>query len=170
MLATLTLIDELTGLGNRRHFNEKLVREWSRASRTLQPLGWGMIDIDWFKNYNDHYGHQMGDECLRNVSNVLASIIGRPGDIVARYGGEEFAFIVPATDAEGVRVIAEKILESLQLLALPHADSEFGFVTVSIGVAVMIPTTGEDSTTLIKVADKALYRAKEEGRNRVVLS
>lgn len=169
-LAALSITDELTGLGNRRHFNEKLVQEWSRASRTQQPLALAMIDVDWFKKYNDHYGHQMGDECLKNVANVLASIINRTGDVVARYGGEEFAVIAPDTTAEGAQVIAEKFRMSLQLHALPHAESKLGCVTASIGVATAIPTKGESPISLIKIVDKALYRAKEEGRNRVVLS
>ncbi|WP_028865738.1 sensor domain-containing diguanylate cyclase [Psychromonas aquimarina] len=168
-LAALSITDGLTGLGNRRYFDEKLEQEWSRASRTQQPLALGMIDVDWFKKYNDHYGHQMGDECLKSVSNVLSSSIGRTGDLVARYGGEEFAFIAAATDTEGARVIAEKFRETLQRQALPHAGSEFGFVSASIGVAVMTPAEGEELVSLIKAADKALYLAKEQGRNRVAL-
>ncbi|ABV38275.1 conserved hypothetical signaling protein [Shewanella sediminis HAW-EB3] len=167
-LAALSLTDELTGLGNRRHFNEKLEQEWIRASRTKQPLALGMIDIDFFKKYNDKYGHVLGDECLQEISKLLASIISRAGDLSARYGGEEFAFIAPATDEEGARDIAEKFQEALHSLTLPHVESEFGFVTASIGIAVRTPTKGEESICLIKIADEALYLAKEQGRNRVV--
>ncbi len=169
-LSTISITDGLTGLGNRRCFDENLEQEWSRASRTQQTLALGMVDIDWFKNYNDHYGHQMGDECLKKVADVLSSTMNRTGDLTARYGGEEFAFIAPATDEDGIHAIAEKFRKALQTLALPHEKSEFGFVSVSIGVAVMIPTKEVEPKSLINLADKALYVAKRHGRNKVVIS
>ncbi len=168
-LARLSITDGLTGLGNRRYFDEKLEQEWNRASRTQQPLALGMIDVDWFKKYNDHYGHQMGDECLKKIADVLASTINRTGDLSARYGGEEFVFIAPATDAEGVQAIAEKFRKNLQLLAIPHFESKFGVVSASIGVVVMMPTKEGAPKKIVNLADKALYMAKEQGRNQVVL-
>ncbi len=165
-LATLSMTDDLTGISNRRHFLEVLAAEWGRAERAGQPLTIAMIDIDWFKNYNDHYGHQAGDECLRRVSAVFQKNAGRGGDLVARYGGEEFVIIAPATDDQHARALAEKICAELRTLAIPHAASDYGVVTASIGVATAVPQKGLVSEDLLKVADQALYQAKAQGRNR----
>ncbi|MEI7611281.1 MAG: diguanylate cyclase [Betaproteobacteria bacterium] len=126
--------------------------------------------MDWFKLYNDHYGHQAGDECLRQIARVLALTVCRTGDLVARYGGEEFVFIAPVTDASAALMMAERVCQSLQALALPHAESEFGVVTISIGVAVMVPEGWVLPEVLVSAADKALYLAKKQGRNQVLLA
>jgi diguanylate cyclase (GGDEF)-like protein len=169
-LAALSSTDALTNIANRRRFDEVLAIEWNRSARLQQPLALAMLDIDWFKNYNDHYGHQAGDECLRRVAAVLTASVCRTGDLVARYGGEEFVFIAPVTSAEHAMVMAHKVVESLQALAIPHALSEFACVTASIGIAAMIPGDGDTSEMLLKAADDAMYRAKAQGRNRVVLA
>ncbi|MDY0107152.1 MAG: diguanylate cyclase [Giesbergeria sp.] len=168
-LAALSMTDGLTGIANRRHFDQTLTTEWQRAQRNGQPLTLAMIDVDWFKAYNDHFGHLAGDECLRHIARVLAASVRRPGDLVARYGGEEFAFFAPATDSAGVVEIARNIQEALHQLALAHPGAPGGLVTVSIGVAALVPTPGEGPDVLLRRADAALYRAKSEGRNRIVL-
>lgn len=165
-LALLSTTDALTGIANRRRFDEVLASEWSRAARLGQPLALGMIDIDWFKKYNDHYGHQAGDECLRRAAGAFASCILRTGDLLARYGGEEFVFIAPATDAQDALHIARHLCHALNTLALPHALSCYGSVTASIGVAAMIPTEFEGPDDLLMAADQAMYRAKAQGRNQ----
>jgi diguanylate cyclase (GGDEF)-like protein len=169
-LEALSTTDGLTGIANRRCFDEVLATEWSRAARLDQPLALAMLDVDWFKKYNDHYGHQAGDECLRKVASVFAANVCRTGDLVARYGGEEFVFIAPATDGGNALYMAQKVSEALQNLALPHQMSPFGFVTISIGVAALVPGETDASEILVQAADTALYRAKQQGRNRVVLA
>lgn len=169
-LMALSTTDGLTGIANRRRFDEMLNHEWSRATRSGQPLALAMLDIDWFKKYNDHYGHQAGDECLRRIATTLASSVCRSGDLVARYGGEEFVFLAPATDGENALALAEKVCAALAAQALPHDQSRFGYVTASIGIAVMIPEQDDTPNTLVKAADDALYLAKEQGRNRAVLA
>jgi len=167
-LAWLVNIDGLTGIANRRRFDEFIVSEWSRASRSRQPIALTMIDVDLFKNYNDHYGHQAGDECLRSVAKLLDAHAGRPGDLVARYGGEEFAFIASATEGATALRMAESLCGALQNQQLPHALSPFGHVTVSMGVAAFVPSYGETSEILVRKADEALYHAKKHGRNQAV--
>lgn len=169
-LEALSKTDGLTGIANRRCFDEVLAREWNRALRSGQPLAIALVDVDWFKKYNDHYGHQEGDECLCRVADILASIACRSSDLVARYGGEEFVLITPITEGDNALVIAQKICATLQALALPHALSEFGCVTASIGVASMVPRADVASDFLIKAADEALYKAKKQGRNQAVLA
>jgi len=170
-LAVLSTTDGLTGIANRRHFDEMLASEWRRAARQNQPLALAMIDVDMFKKYNDHYGHQGGDECLRQVAALLKRHITRAGDLVARYGGEEFVFICPATSGEATETLAEGLRAALEKLALPHAESPLGVVTVSIGVAAMVPEDGVTTDmSLLHQADEALYLAKRNGRNRVVLA
>ncbi|HEY4163227.1 MAG TPA: diguanylate cyclase [Dongiaceae bacterium] len=169
-LATLSATDGLTGIANRRRFDEVLAREWGRARRAGEPLALALLDVDWFKKYNDHYGHQSGDDCLRAVARVLQANIRRSVDLVARYGGEEFAIIAPATGEASARRIASTIAQALAEAGLPHATSAFGVVSVSIGVAVLVPTAVMTSETLVTQADAALYQAKERGRNRVVVA
>ncbi len=166
-LAILSATDSLTGLANRRRFDEVLLTEWQRATRSRQPLGLAMLDVDWFKHYNDTYGHQAGDECLRMVAQVLKTQARRVSDLVARYGGEEFTLIVPETSAENMLSLAKALQTALEALALPHAESAFGHVTVSIGIAVQVPTVDATPEQLLQRADAALYRAKIEGRNRI---
>lgn len=169
-LELLSATDALTGIANRRRFDEVLALEWSRATRTGQALTLAMLDIDWFKLYNDHYGHQAGDACLQRVAQVISDSICRGSDLVARYGGEEFVIIIPATNAESVANLAKNLCEKFRSIALPHEHSPYGFVTVSIGVASMNPVVEQNSTALIQAADQAMYRAKEQGRNRVFYS
>jgi diguanylate cyclase (GGDEF)-like protein len=168
-LAELSATDALTGIANRRQFDEVLANEWRRAARLSQPLALAMIDIDWFKKYNDHYGHQAGDECLRRVATLLQLCVLRPGDLVARYGGEEFVFVATATDGPNALRIARNFCETLQSLALPHAMSSFACVTASIGVAAMVADEDHAPEALLRAADHALYQAKALGRNQAVL-
>lgn len=167
-LEQLSTTDGLTGVANRRRFDEVLELEWARAHRTQQPITLGILDIDWFKRYNDQYGHQAGDNCLRQVSAVLSANICRTGDLVARYGGEEFVFIAPSMDSEHALRISKKICEEIQALAIPHKKSASGLLTVSIGVTSMTPQNTQDTNMLLKIADDALYEAKKHGRNHCV--
>jgi two-component system, sensor histidine kinase LadS len=169
-LEALSATDGLTGIANRRHFDATLAEEWTRAARQGHSLALGLLDVDWFKKYNDHYGHQAGDDCLRKIADTLAATIARAGDLVARYGGEEFVFIAPATSAEDALAMARKVCEALQALALPHALSDYACVTASVGVASIVPDETTSPQTLIQAADEALYAAKAAGRNRAVLA
>ncbi|MDF3065627.1 MAG: diguanylate cyclase response regulator [Polyangiaceae bacterium] len=169
-LSRLSTVDGLTGLANRRRFDEVLDQEYRRARREGAPLALIMTDVDYFKKYNDTYGHQGGDECLRKVAAVLAQAARRPADLAARYGGEEFALVLPHTTAEGAAIVAETLRSSVEALNLPHAASGVaGHVTLSLGVAVAEPSEAELSPqALLKRADAALYQAKRGGRNRFV--
>jgi diguanylate cyclase (GGDEF)-like protein len=169
-LSDLSTIDGLTGIANRRRFDELLAEEWRRAIRNRQTLALAMLDVDHFKSYNDRYGHQTGDECLRKVSQVLTRHIRRAGDFVARYGGEEFVVVCAGTGGEHARRLVEDIRVALEKQEIPHAGSPFGRVTVSIGVAALAPDETLRSDALVRQADEALYAAKASGRNRVVLS
>lgn len=164
-LAELSASDFLTGLANRRRFDEVLGHEWARARRNGQPLALLMIDVDHFKRFNDRYGHQAGDECLRRVASTLRENVGRAGDLVARYGGEEFAIVSPDTVLAGAQTLAEKIRQSVEALGLVHEDATLGIVTVSIGIAAVIPDAGMSAADLVRAADTALYEAKGSGRN-----
>ncbi len=168
-LEKLSTTDGLTGVANRRRFDEVLELEWARAHRTQQPITLGILDIDWFKRYNDYYGHQAGDTCLQQVSAVLSANICRTGDLVARYGGEEFVFIAPGMDSQHALRISQKICEEIQALAIPHKKSTLGCLTVSIGVTSITPHNTQDANMLLKVADDALYDAKKHGRNHCVM-
>jgi diguanylate cyclase (GGDEF)-like protein len=169
-LAQLSRQDGLTGLANRRCFDDILSHEWRRAQRSGTPLALAMFDVDFFKPFNDRYGHVAGDECLRNVARVLQQHAGRASDCVARYGGEEFAIIYPVTDRDKALLLAESMRAELEQLKLPHVVSPFGHVTVSVGVNALVPVEGQSAQTLIESADKALYMAKEQGRNQVVVA
>ncbi len=166
-LATLSSTDGLTGIANRRRFDEVLLNEWRRAQRTRQPLALLMIDVDFFKNYNDLYGHRLGDDCLCKIAGILQGGSRRSSDLSARYGGEEFAIIAADTDAANALQLARSIHASIESLNEPHAGSPSGKVTVSIGVATMIPESTQQPGVLIEMADRALYDAKNRGRNRV---
>ena len=162
-------IDELTQLANRRRFSEVLEHEWQRAIREQTSLGMLMLDVDFFKRYNDTYGHQAGDACLQRVSAVLASRARRPSDLAARYGGEEFAVVLPGVDEAGARAVGEWIRAEVERQGIPHGASlAGGVVTVSVGTAVATPAPGMVPATLVAAADAALYRAKESGRNTVI--
>lgn len=166
-LEALSMVDGLTGIANRRQFDHVLQTEWLRMQRAQQPLALVMLDVDWFKRYNDHYGHPAGDQCLREVATAIAAL-GRGSDMVARYGGEEFVLVAPASDAEQALALAQRACAAVQALALPHAGSDFGYVTLSCGVAAVVPQPGQDSAQLLRAADAALYRAKHQGRNQAV--
>ncbi|KQP39954.1 diguanylate cyclase [Pseudorhodoferax sp. Leaf274] len=167
-LEVLSNSDGLTGLANRRHFDTVLEREWRRAARDGASLAIGMVDVDWFKRYNDHHGHAAGDACLRAVAQLLAAQLARAGDLVARYGGEEFVFVLPGTTAEEALALAHRIGAALRHEALPHGDSPLGIVSASIGVAACVPDIRQDATALVQAADAAMYRAKEQGRDQAV--
>jgi diguanylate cyclase (GGDEF)-like protein len=167
-LQRLAVLDELTGISNRRYFNMLLEQEWGRAAREVQPLSLLMIDIDFFKNYNDHYGHLKGDECLKQVAATLSALTRRPGDHVARYGGEEFVVLMPHTALRGALAVAETLRRRVEELGLPHARSPLdGRVTISLGAAAALPERRSSPELLVTAADHAVYEAKRLGRNRV---
>ncbi len=170
LLARLTTVDHLTGISNRRRYDEYLELEWRRAARDQTPIALIAIDIDHFKAYNDLYGHPKGDTCLIAVAQALAQSVSRTPDLIARCGGEEFACVLPGTDATGASHLADEMLTRVLALEMEHARSAtHEKVTVSIGVAAMIPDPEEPPQTLVALADAALYQAKAEGRNRVVV-
>ncbi|WP_436018133.1 diguanylate cyclase domain-containing protein [Trinickia sp. LjRoot230] len=169
-LRRLSHSDGLTGLSNRRYFDEYLAAEWRRGAREQVELSMLMIDVDNFKLYNDTYGHVAGDEVLKRIASTLEGCVGRPGDLAARFGGEEFAVVLPRTSIGGVRLLAEIIRREVEALQLPHANSSAcRYVTISIGGAATVPVHEVAMTSLIEAADLALYRAKHDGKNRVVV-
>ncbi|MBN2320665.1 MAG: diguanylate cyclase [Acidobacteria bacterium] len=161
--------DSLTKLANRRKFDEYLEVEWRRQKRAQKPVSLIMCDVDHFKNYNDAYGHPAGDACLAKIAHVIRQSLHRVSDMGARYGGEEFAVIMPETDIDGARIVAERIRNGLKELGIPHSRSDAApYVTVSYGVASMIPRDDLQPWTLIETADRRLYLAKQKGRDRIV--
>jgi diguanylate cyclase (GGDEF)-like protein/PAS domain S-box-containing protein len=166
-LQALAHRDGLTGLANRRCFDTQLAEEFSRARRQRLPLGLVLVDVDCFKLFNDRYGHLSGDECLRRVSAAVVGVLCRPGDLAARLGGEEISVLLPATDEAGARLIAERIRAAVAALSIEHCGSAQGMVTISAGVAAMVPCDDDQPTDLIAAADRALYQAKLSGRNAV---
>lgn len=167
-LEKLSLTDGLTGIANRRLFDSRLAEEWERSCREVKPLSVLLIDLDYFKQYNDHYGHVEGDECLKAVAGALASVADRPGDVVARFGGEEFAVLLPDTDAEQAQVWAEDFASAICGLARPHPSSDAGEqVTASIGVVTATCNAQDEMRKLVETADQLLYIAKKNGRARV---
>jgi diguanylate cyclase (GGDEF)-like protein len=168
-LAQLAFRDGLTGVANRRCFDDAFAREWRRAARDGSALSLLMIDVDHFKHFNDTYGHQRGDEVLKNIARCVSAALKRPGDIVARYGGEEFSLLLPATNATGALALAENVRQAVSDLAIP-SNIAAGRVTVSVGAATAIPNADDDPDALIGAADAALYKAKGYGRNRTVVS
>jgi diguanylate cyclase (GGDEF)-like protein/PAS domain S-box-containing protein len=163
----LAITDALTGLANRRRFDQYLAIEWRRSMRDRQPLSLLMLDVDRFKAYNDTYGHQRGDSCLKQIAEACMDVVSRPGDLVARFGGEEFVVVLPNTEDEGAVHVAEEICEALRSRRLAHSGNLPGIVTISAGCATLIPRFGKHTPDLIEMADQALYRAKFSGRNRV---
>lgn len=167
-LERLANLDSLTGVANRRNFMEILNKEWKRGCRNKLPLSLVMIDVDFFKSYNDYYGHQTGDECLKKIASLLNEALSRAGDVLARYGGEEFIIILPGTDINGTTAVAEKLRKKIESAAIPHEPSTINaYVTISLGIAAMVPTARTTKESLIGAADAALYKAKRNGRNRV---
>ena len=170
-LRRLSAVDGLTGIANRRHFDDTLAREWRRCVRLGQSLAVCLCDVDFFKQYNDAYGHQAGDERLKTVAQLLSSQIRRPGDLVARYGGEEFGVILPETNDRGAVLLGEKMRRAVEEERIPHTGSSAGSVlTLSVGVAAMKPTREAKPSDLLYAADLALYAAKGQGRNRIHLA
>lgn len=167
-LEHLATHDPLTGIANRRYFNEFLHNEWRQAIRDRHPFSVIMIDIDCFKAFNDAYGHQAGDECLKTVASALQNVVKRPKDFLARYGGEEFVALLPDTGSVGALLLAEIMRETVAALGIRHETSTAGAtVTVSVGVATAFPGRDSAAESLIAAADRALYSAKDEGRNRI---
>ncbi len=168
-LERLSSLDGLTDVYNRRYFDHAFEKEWSRAMRETEPFSLLMIDIDFFKRYNDSYGHQAGDECLKLVAQTLKNGLQRPTDFVARYGGEEFVVVLPGTHARGALRVAESLRKAVWALKLPHEGSEADeHVTISVGVGTAVPMVKHQPEDLLRIADEALYTAKEAGRNRVI--
>ena len=167
-LLRLSTTDGLTGIANRRLFDQTLQNEWQRCARTQSRLSMLMIDIDHFKRYNDHYGHPTGDECLRQVARVLGLCVKRSGEMVARFGGEEFAILLPGANAQEARQVAQRCLHEMLNARIPHADSPVSpWLSVSIGVATVVAAPGQSPANLVAAADSAMYRAKEAGRARL---
>lgn len=167
-LRTYSHIDSLTSVPNRRHFDEYISSELRRSVRASLPLSLIMLDLDYFKAYNDTYGHQMGDQCLIQVAAALESSLNRPGDMIARLGGEEFVVVLPDTDNEGAAALAEKLRAKIESLAIEHRNSKVAaHVTASLGVTSEVPGQACEAAMLVAAADRALYRAKHDGRNCV---
>jgi diguanylate cyclase (GGDEF)-like protein len=168
VLRDLSMLDGLTGLNNRRRFNEYMMMEWKRASRSKSDITVLLIDIDHFKLYNDQYGHLQGDECLKKIAKKAKEVLNRPGDFVARWGGEEFVCILPETDAAGGVAVAQRFRKCIYDMNIPNKNTgSWGRVTVSIGVAHVVPDKNARWDSLIQKADEKLYEAKEAGRNMV---
>ncbi len=168
-LKRLATRDGLTGVANRRCFDETLEAEWLRGTRDVKPLSLIMIDVDHFKRYNDSFGHQGGDACLKTIAEALAISCHRSADIVARYGGEEFVAILPGTTVSGALALAEQIRADIAALDLPHPGNDgVGRVSISLGVATLVPDRTLDMNALVEAADRALYAAKRGGRNRAL--
>ncbi|MBF0310478.1 MAG: diguanylate cyclase [Magnetococcales bacterium] len=169
LLERMVCLDGLTEIPNRRSYDQTLEAEWNRAMREGRPLTLIMMDVDHFKLYNDHYGHAGGDLCLQRVARALAGCLHRPGDFVARYGGEEFVAVLPGSDAEGALQVGEQFRRAITALELPHARSgTAAWLTLSLGAATVTPTAQNSPDALQKAADAMLYRAKADGRNRVL--
>lgn len=170
-LEALSFKDGLTGIANRRRFDAVLEEEWANARRSHQPLSLVMIDIDYFKQYNDHYGHLQGDYCLKLVAKVLNGAVRRTHDFLARFGGEEFVLVLPETDAASALSVAERCRELIAREWIPHERSMAGMaITVSIGVGTVVPGPADQAESFIELVDRRLYQAKQRGRNTVVAS
>jgi diguanylate cyclase (GGDEF)-like protein len=170
-LESLSRQDGLTGIANRRYFDSYLLTEVKRASRERQPLSLILADVDHFKAFNDCYGHQAGDDCLRQVASTLKAVGRRPADLAARYGGEEFAIVLPATAMEGAVDVAKSLTRAIEGMSIPHARSGVSpTISLSQGIASLIPAQDTTPESVIQLADQALYQAKQQGRNRYVVS
>lgn len=168
LLEQMAMLDSLTGIPNRRRFNEVLEQEWRRCMRDGVPLSLIVVDVDHFKAFNDTYGHAAGDEVLRRVASTLQTSLRRPGDFVSRYGGEEFVMLLPGIDSEGARILSEHTRADIEGEQIPHAVSEVApWITISLGGATRIPQENGESSELFRLADTYLYEAKHTGRNRV---
>ena len=161
------MTDGLTGIANRRRFDEVLSTEWQRARQNGQSISLALIDVDWFKHFNDRYGHLAGDDCLRSVARIIGAAVGPEAVLAARYGGEEFALIVAGAGQQRAARLAGAVRHALANARIEHAGSPLGVVSVSIGIATMVPTPRDSSQTLVALADAALYEVKSTGRNQV---
>jgi diguanylate cyclase (GGDEF)-like protein len=169
LLRELAFTDGLTGIANRRYFDEQLSLYFRQCQRNKKPLALIMIDIDLFKTYNDHYGHQAGDESLKKMAHLLKSKMRRPNDLAARYGGEEFVCLLPETDEVGAQTVAKQLQSSVAKLAIQHEESTVTpILTISMGIAVLIPSNSNSTSALIAEADARLYQAKQQGRNCII--
>jgi diguanylate cyclase (GGDEF)-like protein len=169
-LDNLSRMDGLTGIPNRRAFDERLDIEWRRGLRSGERLGLLMVDVDFFKGYNDAHGHLAGDDCLRSIANALSEAINRAGDFIARFGGEEFVALLPSTDTAALSIVAESMRAAVEKVAIPHGESPLSpWVTVSVGGAALRPPKDGETKFLVELADKQLYLAKQGGRNRVCI-
>jgi diguanylate cyclase (GGDEF)-like protein len=166
-LEAMSLSDALTHVANRRRYDQCLSDEWRRAMREKSPLSLLLLDVDWFKSFNDTYGHPCGDACLKQIAEAAQDVVFRPSDLVARIGGEEFAVILPNTPEAGALEVAEQICSAVRHRRLPHNTNPLGWVTISIGCSTLVPTDSLSASTLMRLADKALYTAKHGGRNQV---
>ncbi|WP_293615137.1 sensor domain-containing diguanylate cyclase [Porticoccus sp.] len=170
-LEKMAITDELTGLYNRRYFTDHLDMEWRRGMRSREPLALIFLDIDYFKQYNDHYGHMVGDDCLKSIATTIQHSLLRATDMATRYGGEEFCILLPNTSLTGALKVAAQVQANIKRLQIPHADNPISSsITISAGVASLVPTTEERSSRLTSLADKALYEAKGRGRDQTVAS
>jgi diguanylate cyclase (GGDEF)-like protein/PAS domain S-box-containing protein len=167
-LEELSFMDGLTGVANRRMLDSALEQEWANAQRTRQPLSLILLDIDYFKAYNDYYGHIGGDDCLRRVAQALTSVAMRPRDFIGRFGGEEFVLLLPDTDAQAAATIAERCRRTILDLRIPHEESAVSeYLSISLGVDTVIPQPGANANDFVSAVDTRLYKAKQSGRNRV---
>lgn len=170
-LEELSYQDGLTGVANRRMFDNRFQMEWSNAQRTSQPLSLILLDIDYFKQYNDHYGHVRGDDCLKNVGQALSGAAVRPRDLLARYGGEEFVLLLPETDAQAAAQVAERCRQLIRGQNIQHAHSQVApLLTISLGVSTLIPGPFDQPQAFLERVDRLLYKAKHQGRNQAVLA
>lgn len=170
-LENLSRQDGLTGIANRRYFDSYLSAEMKRASRERQPISLILADVDYFKAYNDCYGHQAGDDCLRQVASALRSVGRRPADLAARYGGEEFAMVLPATATDGAVDVAKQLVQAIDGMSIPHVRSGVSStVSISQGIASIVPAQDTSPESVIELADQALYQAKQQGRNRYIVA
>lgn len=170
-LLRLATTDGLTQVKNRYFFDQEIRHEWTRSQRESQPLSLILFDVDYFKKYNDYYGHPTGDICLQKIAHIAQQSIHRPADFVARYGGEEFAIVLPNTSQEGAIAIAQRIQEALQALAIPHLQSDISnIISISLGIATTIPIEHTSCDDLVALADQSLYDAKRDGRDRYVMA
>ncbi|MEG3638027.1 diguanylate cyclase [Magnetococcus sp. PR-3] len=168
MLERMVIQDGLTGIANRRRFDQFLAYEWERALRYQRTFSLMLMDIDYFKRYNDHYGHTDGDSCLKQVADAIANAMPRPMDLAARYGGEEFACVLPETCHEGAVTVANRVLHGIRELEIPHGPSDIApYVTISVGISSVLPSQDGDANHLVERADQALYQAKDKGRNQL---